>query len=79
MKKERNEQQVLLAMGLVRQAISQWPDRADTADGVHSCWLDWGDSAPLWTVTEEALVRLEREGVVKRIRAASGRDLWKKA
>jgi len=79
MDEERHEQRVLLAMSLVRQAIERWPERADTAEGVHSCWIDWGGKEPLWTVTEEALIRLEREGVMTRVRTPSGREVWKKA
>lgn len=74
-----NEQEVLYAMEQVRQALERSPTAADTAKGIHSFWIAWSEPGPHWTTTQEALLRLQAQGVVQVVELEDGRQVWRKA
>ncbi len=74
-----NEKDVREAVKQIRHALAHSPLAADTAEGIHTFWLKWAEPRPHWTVTEKALLKLERRGEVERVRLEGGREMWRKA
>jgi hypothetical protein len=74
-----NEQEVLYAMLQIRYALERSPAGADTAQGIHTYWIGWGEPGPHWTTTREALQRLQQQGAVEQVQLEDGRDVWRKA
>jgi hypothetical protein len=74
-----NEQDIRLAMLQIRNKLGHSPAAADTAQGIHACWMVWNEPRPHWTVTEQALRRLEKAGEVERVRLEDRREVWRKA
>ena len=52
---------------LIRQYLTEHPRAADTAEGIQRWWIvpTFGEVS-LWSV-EQALIQLEREGVVRKL------------
>lgn len=69
---------VLTAMQQIKLLLERAPDSAETAEGIHNWWIPWDEPAPGVEVTQEALNRLEREGIVRREKNGHG-ELWRGA
>lgn len=58
--------------------ISQHPMAADTVEGVHLWWIDWGGFAESIQITQAALDCLQVHGVMETVRVGNN-NLWRKA
>ncbi|HSC79330.1 MAG TPA: hypothetical protein VLC08_03160 [Chitinolyticbacter sp.] len=56
--------------------LRQRPASADTLEGIHAWWIDWGGPPEAVSVTQAALERLEADGVIER-RYIGNRELWR--
>jgi hypothetical protein len=68
---------IAAAAQAIREYLTVRPCAADTAEGIHAYWIQWGESPEMIEVTEAALLELEQQGFVERA-AAGNRLLWRR-
>lgn len=59
----------------IRRYLGIHPQAADTLEGIHRWWIDWGDDEESPDVTRAALQKLIEEGAVASVEVGS-RRLW---
>lgn len=64
---------VELVTGAIRRYLAGNPKAADTLDGIHRWWIDWGDEEESREATERALARLVEQGVMESVEIANRR------
>ena len=65
------------AANAIEHYLTTRPAAADTLEGIHSYWIDWpGVPEPL-TVTEAALMQLQRAGFVES-KMVGNRLVWRR-
>lgn len=52
------------------------PQAADTMDGIHQWWIDWGDGEQSPATTEQALQHLIARGELEHV-DIGGRRIWR--
>ncbi len=63
-------------MRQIKQVLSRSPAAADTAKGIHDWWVGWREPAPPVATTQEALHRLQKEGLVVAVQVEGGQQVW---
>ena len=56
-----NEERINFVMNAIRHFIAQHPASADTLEGIHHFWIDWGGQTESIAITAEALKLLVTE------------------
>lgn len=68
---------IAAAAQAIREYLTARPGAADTVEGIHAYWIQWGDNPEMIEVTEAALLELEEAGFVEHV-VAGGRWLWRR-
>lgn len=68
---------IAAAAQAIREYLSARPCAADTVEGIHACWIQWGENPEMIEVTEAALLELEEAGFVEHV-LVGGRLLWRR-
>jgi hypothetical protein len=76
---QMHEQEIRHAMRQIRHVLRGKPAAADTVQGIHAWWIEWSEPGPHWSTTEQALERLQAEGVVECVTLEDGRKVWRAA
>lgn len=57
--------------------VQERPGSADTAEGIHTWWIDWHGCIESQQVTEQALEYLEKQCLMEKV-SIGDRLLWRK-
>jgi hypothetical protein len=68
---------IAAAAQAIKDYLTVRPCAADTVEGIHSCWMQWGEAPEMIEVTAAALVELEQAGFVEHA-VVGNRLLWRR-
>ncbi len=71
-----HDHEIQFAVSAIRQYISNRPNAADTAEGIHLWWINWPEPIPM-SVTLAALEILEKSNEMETIKIGN-RTIWRK-
>lgn len=72
-----NEGLIETVAAAIRRHLKIRPDAADTLEGIHHFWIDWGSQTESIDITADALKRLVEEEFLEQKKIGS-RVLWRR-
>jgi hypothetical protein len=73
---DANSGSVVAVAESIRRYLRVRPRAADTVDGIHQWWVDWGDLEQSPAITEIALQLLQARGEMEPV-DIGGRQVWR--
>ncbi|WP_339936414.1 hypothetical protein [Undibacterium luofuense] len=72
-----DERRILEAAAAIKRYLATRPNAADTLEGIHHFWIDWGGQTESIAITAEALKLLVTEEFLEQKNIGS-RVLWRR-
>lgn len=72
-----NDNHVEYATSAIQSFLASRPDSADTLEGIHNWWIDWGELPESIAITEQALHQLKERGLMRSV-VIGNREIWRR-
>lgn len=72
-----NDKQIEYAINAIQSFLAARPDSADTLEGIHNWWIDWGELPESIAITEQALYQLKERGLMRSV-VIGNREIWRR-
>ncbi len=71
-----NDKHIEYAINAIQSFLAARPDSADTIEGIHNWWIDWGELPESIAITEQALQQLKEHGLMRSV-VIGNREIWR--